>query len=229
MIVFLAMLLAAQPGAYERRERTALLDFRFGWPAEADGIPGLRTELRRRMNTSRAEALAGARLSRDSAREAHVPFYREQYDTVWSVEAGNTRFLSLTADNRTDQNGAHPNRDFDALIWDRSRGRATSAAALLGRAALGAMNARYCSALNAMIAARGGEPAGRCPPLAERALSFSDRDHDGRFDTLHVLVAPYVAASYADGSFVVDVVFNRGDLSGLAAEDRAAFEEAPGR
>jgi hypothetical protein len=226
MIAVLAFLLAAQPGAYDHRERTALLEFHYGWPAGAEAIPALRAELRRRMNAAHAEALANARETRDSAREAHVPFYRELYDKAWSLEASNARYLSLAADNHTDQNGAHPNRDFDALIWDRARGRATSAAALLGPAALAAMNARYCTALAAMIRARSGEPPEHCPPLAERVLSFSDRDHDGRFDTLHVLIAPYVAASYADGSFVVDVPFNRGDLSGMAAADREGFEEA---
>jgi hypothetical protein len=225
MIVLLALLLAAQTGGYDHHERTALLDFRYAWPAEAEAIPALRAELRRRMAAARADALASARQTRDSAREAHVPFYQEQYHKVWSLEAGNARFLSLAADNHTDQNGAHPNRDFDALIWDRARGRPTSAAALLGPAALAAMNARYCTALAAMIRARGGEPPEGCPALAERVLSFSDRDHDGRFDTLHVLVAPYVAASYADGSFVVDVRFSRGDLNGLAPADRVGFEE----
>lgn len=229
-MIALALLFAtAQPGAVDRREVTALLDFRYSWPAEVEAIPALRAELRRRMAAAYADALAGARESRDSARGAHVPFYREQYHKLWSVEAANARFLSLTADNRTDQNGAHPNRDFDALIWDRARGRATSAVALLGPAALARMSARYCSALNSQVAVRGGEPPARCPPLAERALAFSDEDRDGRFDRLHILVAPYVAASYADGSFVVDVIFDRGDLDGVAAADRAAFEEAPGR
>ena len=60
-------------------------------------------------------------------------------------------------------------------------------------------------------------------------LSFLDQDGNGRFETLHVLVPPYVAASYADGSFVVDVLFNRGDLSGMAAADREGLEETPGR
>src|SRR3954471_25061788 len=164
MPLLIALLLAAQPAGFDRRERTALLDFLYSWPAEAEAVPALRAELRRRMNAAHEEALAGARETRDGARGAHVPFYQEQYHKVWSLEAGNARFLSFTADNRTDQNGAHPNRDFDALIWDRARHRSTSAAALLGPAALAAMNARYCTALAAMIRARGGEPPERCPP-----------------------------------------------------------------
>jgi len=229
MIALLVLLLAAQPAGYDRHERTALLDFHYSWPAEAEAIPALRAELRRRMAIAYADALANARESRDSAAGAHVPFYREQYDKVWSVEARNARFLSLTADNRTDQNGAHPNRDFDALVWDRTRLQARSAAALLGPAVLARLQPIYCSHLQSTVAARGGEPSARCPPLAERVLSFLDQDGNGRFETLHVLVPPYVAASYADGSFVVDVLFNRGDLSGMAAADREGFEETPGR
>jgi len=224
MIALLVSLLAAQPGAFERREDTPLLSFHYAWPAEAKAIPALRAELRRQMARARAEALANARETREVSREAQVAFHQEMFDKVWSVEASNGRLLSLTADNRTDQNGAHPNRDFDSLIWDRVRGRRTSVAAVLGAAALTGMNARYCSALAAMVARHGGEPPERCPPLAERVLAFSDADHDGRFDALHVLIAPYVAASYADGSFVVDVPFEASDLTAVAAAYRPAFE-----
>ena len=229
MILLLALLAAAHPAAFHRQERTALLEFRYDWPAEAEAVPALRAALRRRMAAAYGEALAAARESRASARGAQVSFHTELYDARWSLEAGNGRFLSLTADLHTDNNGAHPNRTFDALVWDRARGRATSARALLGPAALGRLSPAYCSRLAAMVAAHGGEPPSRCPPLAEQVLAFSDQDHDGRFDTLHILVPPYVAASYADGSFVVDLPFNRGDLDGLAPADRAAFEEAPGR
>jgi hypothetical protein len=229
MLALLALLLAAQPGAFHRQERTVLLDFRYDWPAEAEAIPGLRAELRRRLAAAHAEALSSARETRENSRGAHVPFYRELYDKRWSVEAGNSRFLSLTADNRTDQNGAHPNRDFDALVWDRARGRATSAGAVLGPAALARLSPLYCRALDAQVAARGADPPARCPPLAEQAAAFLDRDGNGRFDTLHVLIPPYLAASYADGSFVVDVPFSRSDFDGMAAADRSAFEEAPRR
>jgi hypothetical protein len=176
------------------------------------------------MDEAQVEALANARETQAASREAHVPFHQEQYHKIWTVEASNARLLSLTADNRTDQNGAHPNRDFDSLVWDRARNQATTAADLLGSAAVTGMNARYCSALAAMITRHGGEPPERCPPLAERVLSFTDADHDGRFDALHVLIAPYVAASYADGSFVVDVPFEAADLAGVTAANRSAFE-----
>lgn len=229
MIALAALLLAAPPAAFHRAERTALLDFDYAWPAEAEAVPALRAELRRRMESAHAEALGSARETRGASRDAHVPFHTELLDQAWSLEAANGRFLSLTADVHSDNGGAHPNRDFEALIWDRARGRPTSVRALLGPAALARMSARYCAALAAQVAARGAEPPTPCPPLAERPLSFADRDHDGRFDALHVLVAPYVAASYADGSFVVDVAFERGDLDAVAAADRAAFEEAAGQ
>jgi hypothetical protein len=223
MFAILALLLAAQPGGFHREEQGPALRFRYDWPAEAQAIPALRGELRRRMDAAFAEALADARETRAGSREAHVPFYQQLYSEVWSVEAGNGRFLSLTADRRTDQNGAHPNRDFEALIWDRAHGRAVTVPGLIGANRLGAMGPRYCARLAAILAGRGAEP-GRCPPLAARVLALSDRDGNGRFDALHVLIAPYVAASYADGSFVVDVPFAPGDLGGLAPADRASFE-----
>jgi hypothetical protein len=225
MIALLALLAAAaQPAPFLREEETPLLRFRYGWAAQAQAIPALRAELRRRMNAAHAEAIASARETREVSREAGVPFHQELRDEVWSVAAANGRFLSLTADNRTDQNGAHPNRDFDSLLWDRARRRAVAVPAVLGPSRLAAMSGRYCARLAAAVRARGGEPPARCPALGERVLAFADRDRDGRFDALHVLIAPYVAASYADGAFVVDVPFAPGDLAGLAAPDRAAFE-----
>jgi hypothetical protein len=223
MLAILALLLAAQAGGFQREQQSAALHFRYGWPAEAQAIPALRRELRRRMDSAFAEAMADARETRASAREAQVPFYPQLYSEMWSVEAGNARFLSLTADRRTDQNGAHPNRDFEALIWDRARGGIATVAGLIGAGRLAAMGPRFCAGLAAILAGRGAGP-GRCPPLAERVLALSDRDGNGRFDALHVLIAPYVAASYADGSFVVDVPFAPADLAGLAPADRGLFE-----
>jgi hypothetical protein len=224
MIALVALLIAAPPSAHEERRQTELLDFRYGWPAAAEAIPALRRELARREVEARTDATASAAESHDSAGGAQVPFHTEQYHAIWSVEANSARLLSLTADIRTDNSGAHPNRDFDTLIWDRRADRATTVAAVLGNAALGATSERYCTALAASLTTRGAEPPERCPPLAERVLAFADRDHDGRFDALHVLVPPYAAASYADGSFVVDVPFQAADLSGLAARYRSAFE-----
>ena len=163
MIAFLAFLLAAQPAAHDQRERTALLDFHYRWPAAAEAVPALRAELRRRMAAAHAEALEGARQSRDSARGARVPFYREQYDEAWSVEAENGHYLSLTADLHTDQNGAHPNRDFEALLWDRAAGRAVNAATLLGPHVLARLEPHYCAMLATQIRARtGGGPPEQC-------------------------------------------------------------------
>jgi len=225
MIALAALLLAAQPaGAAAER---ALLDFRYDWPAEAEAIPALRTELQRRRRAAPDEALANARETSDSSRDAHVPFHTEMHHQSWSVEARNGRYLALTADIRTDQNGAHPNRGFEALIWDRRRNRPTSVRALLGPAVLARLTPAFCSHLAAAVQARGGEPPSHCPPLAEQVLSFLDQDGNGRFETVHVLIPPYVAASYADGSFVVDVLLNRGDLAGVA--DREGLEETPGR
>ncbi len=224
-----ALLLAAPPAAGPAEERSALLDFRYDWPAEAEAIPALRAGLQRRRNAAYADAIANARDSRDSARGANVPFYREMHQQHWSVEARNDRFLSLTADIRTDQNGAHPNRGFEALIWDRTRGRATNVRAMLGPAVLARLAPAFCSHLEAAVQARGAEPPAHCPPLADQVMSFLDQDGNGRFETLHVLIPPYIAASYADGSFVVDVLLNRGDLAGLTPAQREGLEETPGR
>src|SRR3954465_5730020 len=101
MPLLIALLLAAQPAGFDRHEQTALLDFHYAWPAEVEAIPALRAEFRRRMGAASQDARTRARETRGGAREANVPFHQEQYDKVWTVEARNGRFLSLSADNHT--------------------------------------------------------------------------------------------------------------------------------
>lgn len=221
------ILLAAAAAAMLRDERNALLDFHYAWPAAAEAIPALRAALQRQERAAYADAIDAARNSRDSASEAGVPFHREQYREDWRAVGSNARYLSLTADIATDNNGAHPNSDHDALLWSRTTRRAVAIASVLGRARLSALSGRYCARLDAMRRERtGAAPTMPCPTLAERKSALADRDRDGRFDTLRVLIPPYVASSYADGSFIVDVPLTRADLAGLAAADRPVFESA---
>jgi hypothetical protein len=221
------IILAAAAAAFLRAERTPLLDYHYAWPAEAGAIPALRANLQRQERAAHADAIDAARDSRNSASEAGVPFHREQYREDWRVAGSNARYLSLTADIATDNNGAHPNSDHDALLWSKAARRAVTVASVLGQARVAALTGRYCARLDAMRRERTGEaPTMACPPLAGRKTALADRDRNGRFEALRVLIPPYVASSYADGSFIVDVPLIRADLAGLAAADRPYFESA---
>jgi hypothetical protein len=94
------------------------------------------------------------------------------------------------------------------------------------------MAGRFCATLDARRAENRGEPVRRdgqdpfsaCPRLGEQVLAPVDTDHDGRFDTLRVLMPPYVAGPYTEGDYIVDVPFAAADLAGVSAAYRPAFE-----
>ncbi len=96
------------------------------------------------------------------------------------------------------------------------------------------MRERYCAALDAERAERRGapvrpdprDPHTLCPPLADQVLAPRDSDGNGRFEAIDVLIAPYVAGSYAEGAYFAEVPLEADDLSGMNELYRSAFETA---
>lgn len=219
---------AAQPADFLREEQTELLDFTYGWPAEVEGLPRLRALLTRDMDRAHREAAATARETR-AARGAN---YNSQfYNKVWNRAGSTPQLLSMEAATGTDTGGAHPNTTYGAMLWDVQGDRATEVTILLGEPLAG-MTARYCALLDADRAQRRQEPViadpddpfTSCPPLAEQVLVPSDRDGNGRFDTLTVLLAPYVAGPYVEGDYEIELRFEAGDLVAVPAGYAASFE-----
>jgi hypothetical protein len=53
-------------------------------------------------------------------------FHPYQLDTQWRVTFESPRVLSLSGFSFVDENGAHPNNDFDTIVWDKTAGRSVS-------------------------------------------------------------------------------------------------------
>ena len=222
----------AQPADFVREEEMELLDFGYGWPAEADALPALRARLHADMEAERTQAMRWAGEALDNARANGIEYIEHYYAKGWGISGSTPQLLSLTATEEAFAGGAHGNITFSAILWDRAADRPVSAAEMLGAAVLRGMRERYCAALDAERAERRGEtvrpdaedPHTLCPPLAEQVLAPVDRDGDGRFDGLDVQLAPYVAGSYAEGAYVAEVPFEEQDLAGIADGYRPAFE-----
>lgn len=233
LLLLLAML-AAPPGAdgFRWEQEDERLEFSYRWPAEADAIPALRAELRRRLDADLAEATDVAAESETMAREGGYPFRSHDFVKVWETAGQTPRLMSLEAEVSTYRGGAHGNLGFSALLWDRAEAEAVDAASLLGLAALARLTPRFCDSLDAEREERRGEPVRRdpddlfaaCPPLADQVLAFADADRDGRLDSLRVLIPPYVAGPYVEGPYLIEVAFESADLGGMASEYRISFE-----
>jgi hypothetical protein len=225
-VLFLALLAAAAP------PQDSLLDFTYRWPAAVDAAPALRARLAAERDGDRTEAMRNARADRDLARSQGRPFNGHFYHKIWSLEGRGAGLISLTARLGTFEGGAHPNSGFSALLWDRRTRRPVEAGPLLGMGALARLRPRYCAALAAERSRRGiAQPADddifpRCPAWRDVVLAPADRDHNGRFDTLRILIGPYVAGPYVEGSFELRVGFRSADLAAIRPAYRASFEAA---
>jgi hypothetical protein len=225
---------AAQAQGFMREHEDALLDFRYGWPAVVEEEPALRAILVREMEAAEAQAKAAAEEDREARRESGSPFHGHSFAKVWRAAGSTPRLLSLTAEHETFTGGAHGSFAFAAVLWDRAADRQLDAAILLDGPVLDRLTPRHCAALNAQRSERRGEPVAgdgddpftSCPSLGSLPLAPTDADGDGRFDTIAVLIAPYEAGPWAEGSYVVELPLEAEDVAGLPAVYRPAFEPA---
>lgn len=237
MIALLVLLAAiAQPADVLREEETALLHFRYGWPAAAEQIPGLSAALRRQMAAARRWAIDHAAEGRRDARRMGRDYVQQDYDQVWEAAGATAQLLSLVSGTFALTGGAHGDMSDSALLWDRAADREVEAAALLGPGLAG-MTGRFCAELDRQRAENRGEPVrpdpedpfARCPPLTEQVIAPADDDGNGRFELLRVMLPPYVAGPYVEGDYVVDIAFAPADLARVPDRYRPDFEAAGGR
>ncbi|WP_216318906.1 PdaC/SigV domain-containing protein [Sphingomonas quercus] len=215
-------------------DKSALINFSYQWPAEAAAIPALDARLRADARTSRQHAINGAREDK-RARPADAPFFAHEMQKTWTVEGEAAGLLALRDEFATFTGGAHGMSGFEAILWDRAAGRDITPWSLFtDRArALAALKARFCPALNAERAARRGAPVTTgedwdvaCPDITKQIVIPSDVKN-GRFTSLRVLIGPYEAGPYAEGSYDVNLPVDAAILALLRPERRGAFAARP--
>lgn len=200
-------------------EKGELLEFTYAWPAEASAIPALNQRLETALAKDREEALATAR--EVYAMPGSVPFHPHYFVTKWEAMGDNPLLLSLVADTAFFTGGAHGNTVYEAILWDKKAGKAIEWTDLFQDPARGIelITPAYCLGLDKERAERSGTtlpltPTGdwrtECPALSNEVVVPVDSDGDGRFEGLRVMLAPYEAGAFAEGSYKVDVPLTEG-------------------
>lgn len=220
------------PGSKLVEEKGDLLEFTYGWPLEAAAIPALSGRIEADLARLRAEGLATAREDK-AMRPPDAPFHGHYFQKIWMTHGETPRLLSLAAQVAFFTGGAHGNTIFDSLLWDRTAGRPIATTDLFtdAAAAFAAMNAPYCEALDrarvekrgAPLPAEGEDWLVGCPELAEQVIVPVDADEDGRFERLRVLIPPYEAGPYVEGTYEVDVPVTPAIRALLKPDYAAAF------
>lgn len=195
-------------------EEDDLLAFTYGWPKAAAAIPEVEKRMRADMAVSRTKARGYAREDK-AERPATAPFNAHYFAKTWSTHGDTPQLLSLSASVETFTGGAHGNAAFEGLIWDKAANRAVTTADLFddAKAALALLGGPYCAALDAKRSIRREDPLplegdaseNACPPLVDQVAVPVDEDRDGRFEKLLVLIPPYVAGPYVEGSYDAQV------------------------
>lgn len=211
-----------------------LLEFAYAYPAAAAAQPRLNSLLQRDLARVRAEAEKFAREDQASAAGTDRPFHQHYLHKDWEDVGESERLLSLVANTESFTGGAHGNRGFQVILWDRRSQVPVELAKLLSTPKAFAMLTRtsYCAALDAeRLKRREGEPLegefASCPPYSELSIAPADRDNDGRFDELEFLAAPYVAGPYVEGEYEIALPITSAFVSALLPEYRSSFEAQP--
>lgn len=204
--------------------------FEYAYPAEAGNIPELAALLDARLVRVREGLARDSRQAREDARGNGFPFNKYSIGIGWSVVAETPRFLSLSAAISSYSGGAHGNAGFDALVWDKEAVRAMEPGAFFSstEALDAAIGTRLCDLLQRERAARRGAEAelggafDECVPLTDTTVLLGSTNARA-FNRIGVLIAPYVAGPYAEGTFEFTVPVDAEVLAAVREEYRSAF------
>jgi hypothetical protein len=129
--------------------------------------------------------------------------------------------------------GAHGNGATRGLLWDHLQRKEISFASLfLSASGLAQLRGPYCRALDIERQKRRGADYQKstitefdtCPKLSDLALIPADSSHDGRFDQVHLIAAPYLAGPYAEGEYDIALPVTRELIAAMKPVYRASFE-----
>lgn len=223
---------APAPKAFVFDEKNELIEFHFGWSAEAAAVPQLVARFQGQLDKRQAELVAGAREDKAMRDKEGYDFNGHMSSTDYKTVGQSDRLLSLEADVGSYTGGAHGNYGTAGLIWDRAAAKEIKFADLFTEAANmdRLLTGDWCNALNKERQERRGEPIGtddmfdQCPNLREIAIIPADKDRNGKFERLMLVADPYVAGPYVEGSYEIELGVPL-ELSAVLKRDyRPSFE-----
>ena len=205
-------------------------EFAYSWPAQVSSVPELvgrftaeRDTLLSEQKTEWDEAI------REFAGQDCVACVNRGFEKSWQVVADLPRFLSLSADIYFYTGGAHGNSGHDALVWDREAKAAFDPKAMFTSSAAlqSALGDPWCKALKTERMKRMGDDYSddgffQCPSIADLTMLPGSSNRQ-TFNRIGLLAAPYVAGSYAEGTYEVTLPVTPALLGAVKPEYKSAF------
>ncbi|EQB17462.1 DUF4163 domain-containing protein [Novosphingobium lindaniclasticum] len=209
-------------------------EFSYAYPDAAGAIPGLKANLDKQLETSRADLISGAKEGQAESKENDYPYHAYSYGEEWKVVTDLPNWLSLSSEIYTYSGGAHGMTMFDALLWDRHAEAVRKPIDLFtSKEALSkAIRTAFCTALDKERVKRRGGPIDKsdemfseCIDPVEQVVILGSTNRQ-TFDRIGLLVPPYNAGPYAEGSYEVTVPVTGAVMAALKPQYRSSFSVA---
>jgi hypothetical protein len=185
-------------------QSTPAISWRWRMAPEAATQPPLLAAMR--SDALKAAATAKTEAARDAteAKKAGFPFHRYEAISDWSLAADTPHLLALAGETYAFTGGAHGNTGYATKIWDKASQKPIPFSALFTdwARARALIEPAYCAALATEQKARGGNGVNNCPKLADQPV-VPWAGLATRATQLRVLIGPYAAGSYAEGSYLI--------------------------
>ena len=222
---------AGQATSSNTTDHNDLYEFDYSYPAAAAALPGLATWL----DNDRAKSLAslkdGATDYRAEAKKDGFPYHAYSNDTTWKIVTDLPDYISLSSETYIYTGGAHGNTAFGGLIWDkRGNEPIQSENMFTGDAAIDiAMQSAFCDKLDAARTKRRGVPVSRdsglfneCIMPSKQTIILGSSNGDA-FNRVGILVGPYAAGSYAEGTYDITLPVTPQILKAVKPQYTGAF------
>jgi len=213
-------------------EETDKYFFSYSYPAEVTAIPALKTWLNNDLRRRKVKLAIRAKEAQADAKENGYEYRAHSFGNSWKRVAHTPRFLSLSSEITTFSGGAHGNMGFGSLLWDRKAGKRLAVLDVFtSKAAFSvAISKPFCDQLNRQRAKKRGQDYSKSsisefdacinPARSTVILGSSDKK---RVDKIGILIAPYEAGPYAEGSYEVTLPVTAALLKAVKPQYRDAF------
>jgi hypothetical protein len=221
-----------KPKAFAYDVENDLIEFHYGWSAEAAAVPQLVARFRKEMEKAESELLSGAKEEKTAREKQGFEYHGYMSSTQYDTSGQTDQLLSLKVDVGSYEGGAHGNHGVGSLLWDRKAEREINDTDLFAEAGNRdrLLTQRWCNALNRAREEKRGEAGGGgglfddCPKLDEIAIIPTDKDKNGSFELMTLIAAPYVAGPWVEGDYEIELAITPDLMAGVKSEYRDSFE-----
>lgn len=206
-------------------------NFTYSYPAQAAAIAPLAAWLDQDREDLRKSLISDTAEARKDAKQSGYEYRAYDSATEWKLVTETPRLLSLSADIYSFTGGAHGSPGFTSVVWDKTGAKRLEPDALFtSKAALqSVLGTPFCKAIDAeRVKRRGGavqrsdDPFNGCPKVEEATLILGSTNRQA-IDRVGLLVGPYVAGPYAEGSYEMTLPVTAQLIATVRPDYRDAF------